>query len=180
MAVDMVNGPLGAGASGASFAAAAVPQSLSFVSSSGAAHTSGGFAPVNGVDGIDKGIEKAKDIDTKDKANISKEAEECEEDSKTSEKDKSFIDNEAMDNEIMQKILPRIQGSNTTVKEMLCELFKEIAGDYEGYQTESNNTADRMMDLLRKNESVRYPKSAEKIAFMVRRFEEDGFTSYWL
>lgn len=86
----------------------------------------------------------------------------------------------AMDNEILQKILPRIQGSNASVKNMLCDLFKEIAGDYEGYQTESNNTADRMMDLLRKNESVRYPKSAEKIAFMVRRFEEDGFTSYWL
>lgn len=86
----------------------------------------------------------------------------------------------AMDNEILQKILPRIQGSSTSVKNMLCDLFKEVAGDYEGYQTESNNTADRMMDLLRKNESVRYPKSAEKIAFMVRRFEEDGFTSYWL
>ena len=86
----------------------------------------------------------------------------------------------AMDNEILQKILPRIQGSSASVKSMLCDLFKEIAGDYEGYQTESNNTADRMMDLLRKNGSVRYPKSAKKIAFMVRRFEEDGFTSYWL
>lgn len=86
----------------------------------------------------------------------------------------------AMDNEIMQKILPRIQGSNGTIKEMLCELFKELAGDYEGYQTESNDTGARMLDMLRKNEHVRYPKSAEKIAFMVRRFEEDGFTSYWL
>ena len=86
----------------------------------------------------------------------------------------------AMDNEILQKILPRIQGSSASVKYMLCDLFKEIAGDYEGYQTGSNNTADRMMDLLRKNERVLYPKSAEKIAFMVRRFEEDGFTSYWL
>ncbi len=89
-------------------------------------------------------------------------------------------ENTAMDNEIMQKILPRIQGSGASVKDMLCELFKEIAGDYEGYQTESNNTADRMFDLLRKNAPVKYPKSAEKIAFMVRRFEEDGFTSYWL
>lgn len=86
----------------------------------------------------------------------------------------------AMDNEIMQKILPRIQGSSASVKSMLCDLFKEIAGDYEGYQTESNNTADRMLEMLRKNEHVKYSKSAEKIAFMVRRFEEDGFTSYWL
>ena len=86
----------------------------------------------------------------------------------------------AMDHEILQKILPRIQGSSASVKDMLCDLFKEIAGDYEEYQTESNNTAQWMLDMLRKNAHVRYPKSAEKIAFMVRRFEEDGFTSYWL
>ena len=89
-------------------------------------------------------------------------------------------ENTAMDNEILQKILPRIQGSSSSVKDMLCDLLKEIAGDYEGYQTESNNTAERMLDMLRKNNHVRYPRSAEKIAFMVRRFEEDGFTSYWL
>ena len=86
----------------------------------------------------------------------------------------------AMDNEILQKILPRIHGSSASVKSMLCDLFKEVAGDYEGYQTESNNTADRMLDMLWKNEHVKYRRSAEKIAFMVRRFEEDGFTSYWL
>ena len=86
----------------------------------------------------------------------------------------------AMDNEILQKVLPRIQGSSASVKNMLCDLFKEIAGDYEEYQTESNNTAERMLDLLRKNDHVKYPRSAEKIAFMMRRFEEDGFTSYWL
>ena len=28
--------------------------------------------------------------------------------------------------------------------------------------------------------NVTYPKSAAKIKFMVQRFEEDGFTSYWL
>ena len=89
-------------------------------------------------------------------------------------------DNAAMDNEILQKILPRIHGSSASVKSMLCDLFKKVAGDYEGYQTESNNTADRMLDILRKNKNVNYPRSAEKIAFMVRRFEEDGFTSYWL
>lgn len=89
-------------------------------------------------------------------------------------------ENTAMDNEILQKILPRIHGSSASVKSMLCDLFKEVAGDYEGYQTQSNNTADHMLDMLRKNEHVKYPRSAEKIAFMVRRFEEDGFTSYWL
>lgn len=86
---------------------------------------------------------------------------------------------EAFDNEIMQKILPRIQGSSISVKNMLCELFKEFAGDYDGYQTQSDDTASKMLKKLQ-DSSANYPKSAEKTAFMVRRFEEDGFTSYWL
>ena len=86
---------------------------------------------------------------------------------------------EAFDNEIMQKILPRIQGSSSSVKEMLCELFKEFVGDYEGYQTQNNDAAFDMLKKLNRD-GGRYPKSAEKVAFMVRRFEEDGFTSYWL
>jgi hypothetical protein len=86
---------------------------------------------------------------------------------------------EAFDNEIMQKILPRLQGSSLSVKAVLCDLFKEIAGDFEGYGSTSGNVAKAMNDKV-KNGPVRYPRSAEKIAFMVRRFEEDGFTSYWL
>lgn len=86
---------------------------------------------------------------------------------------------DAMDNEIMQKILPRIQGSSTSVKNMLCELFKLCAGDYEGYQTESNDVSAKMMKAAQRPD-CKYKKSAEKIAFMVRRYEEDGFTSYWL
>ena len=90
-------------------------------------------------------------------------------------------DEEALDNEIMQKILPRIQGSSVSVKDMLCELFKILAGDYEGYQTKNNDVASKMKDKLdKKGAEVKYPKSARKVAFMVRRFEDDGFTSYWL
>ena len=95
-----------------------------------------------------------------------------------------LADEEAMDNEIMQKILPRIQGSSVSVKVMLCELFRILAGDYDGYQTKSGDVASKMTDKLDKmeknGEKIQYPKSARKVAFMVRRFEEDGFTSYWL
>ncbi len=87
-------------------------------------------------------------------------------------------ENRAMDNEIIQKILPRIQGSSASIKNMLCELFRVCAGDYEGQNTESDLSA-KMMTVAQKPD-CKYPKSAEKIAFMVRRFEEDGFTSYWL
>lgn len=86
---------------------------------------------------------------------------------------------QAMDFQILQKILPRIQGSSTAIKEMLDELFKYLASDYEGYQVVNDNLGDRMLKHL-KDHPGRYPKSASKVAFMVRRFEEDGFTSYWL
>ena len=87
--------------------------------------------------------------------------------------------NQAFDHEIMQKILPRIQGSSTSVKTMLCELFRHCAGDYESYQTESDDVSAKMMAAANK-ETCKYKESAKKIAFMVRRFEEDGFTAYWL
>lgn len=94
-------------------------------------------------------------------------------------KEESLIpENDAFDNEILQKILPRIQGSSTSIKNMLCELFKLCAGDYEGIQTETDISAKMLKKA--ENPDCRYKKSAKKIAFMVRRYEEDGFTSYWL
>lgn len=88
---------------------------------------------------------------------------------------------QAMDNELMQKILPRIQGGSLSVKSMLCELFKLCAGDYDGYQVQNDNVSDKMSKALRDtNRKIKYRHSAEKIELMVRRFEEDGFTSYWL
>ncbi len=87
-------------------------------------------------------------------------------------------DDEAFDNEVMQKILPRIQGSSMAIKEMLCNLFGEMIGDYDGLQAHNNDIAKKMFNQIK--DDCKYRKSAEKIAFMVRRFEEDGFTSYWL
>ena len=87
-------------------------------------------------------------------------------------------ENEAMDYEIMQKILPRIQGSSASIKNLLCDLFRVCAGDYEGLKTESD-LSSKMIKAAQSSD-CKYPKSAQKIAFMVRRFEEDGFTSYWL
>ena len=88
-----------------------------------------------------------------------------------------LAENEAMDNKIMQKILPRIQGSGISVKELLIALFKNFAGDYSGI---SQDSVWRQMDKYIKDKECVYKKSAEKICYMMRRFEEDGFTSYWL
>ena len=64
-------------------------------------------------------------------------------------------DKVAFDNQIMQKILPRVQGSSETIRTMLGELLKLC-------------------------ESEKYEASAKKIKFMIKRYEDDGFTSYWL
>lgn len=84
---------------------------------------------------------------------------------------------EAFDFEIMQKILPRIQGSSGAVKEMLCELFKKFAGDYTGLSQAS--ISEQMQEYIN-GKTCKYRRSAKKICYMMRRFEEDGFTSYWL
>lgn len=83
----------------------------------------------------------------------------------------------AFDNEIMQKILPRVQGSSESIKDMLCELYKKCAGDYTGL---SQASVSEQMQAYIETKDCKYRKSAEKICYMIRRFEEDGFTSYWL
>ena len=86
---------------------------------------------------------------------------------------------EAFDNEIMQKILPRLQGSSASVRDMLCELFRHCAADHT--QKTGDSDSEKMRKVLEDDSIVcRYRKSAEKLQMMVRRFEDDGFTSYWL
>ena len=86
---------------------------------------------------------------------------------------------DALDFEIMQKILPRIQGSTVGVKELLTDLFKKCAGDYNESSFSQDQIWLKMKDYLEHNTPI-YPKSSDKICYMMRRFEEDGFTSYWL
>ena len=86
---------------------------------------------------------------------------------------------QAFDNEIMQKILPRIQGSSSSLHDMLGELFIICAADYSQKTGDSNSEKMRKI-LSDATIACRYRKSAEKLELMVRRFEEDGFTSYWL
>ena len=90
-----------------------------------------------------------------------------------------LANNDAMDNEIMQKILPRIQGSSVIIKDVLCGLFKYCAENYNENSVEYGEIGSGMLRAVQ-GTNCRYKKSAEKIAFMMRRYEEDGFTSYWL
>ena len=84
----------------------------------------------------------------------------------------------AFDNEIMQKILPRIQGSSRAIKDVLSELFIKCAGDYTGLNGATD--FEQMQFYIDSGKYCKYPNSANKLKFMMRRYEEDGFTSYWL
>ncbi|RCW46651.1 McrB family protein [Halanaerobium sp. MA284_MarDTE_T2] len=87
--------------------------------------------------------------------------------------------NTAFDKEILQKVLPRIQGSSAIIKEILLELFDFFSGS--SFSQENGQLSNRVWNYYQANqESFKYPESAEKTAYMLRRFEEDGFTSYWL
>ncbi|MGF7396412.1 DUF3578 domain-containing protein [Thermoanaerobacterium thermosaccharolyticum] len=84
---------------------------------------------------------------------------------------------DAMDYEILQKILPRINGSSISIKKILIELFKICSGNLENRFDYDSDVSEKMFEEI---VNAKYRKSCEKIAFMTRRYEEDGFTSYWL
>lgn len=84
---------------------------------------------------------------------------------------------QAMDNEIMQKVLPRIQGSSMAIKTLLTDMFKFCMGSSSGIDADTGNVGEQMKNAAT---SAKYPESAKKIGYMMARFEDDGFTSYWL
>ncbi|MGG1518254.1 DUF3578 domain-containing protein [Paenibacillus oryzisoli] len=85
----------------------------------------------------------------------------------------------AFDMQLLQKILPRIQGSNLSVKTALLQLM-QITLNRNIPLAEYREDASKLYTSQEFITSAKYPQSARKIAFMLRRLEEDGFTSYWL
>ncbi|MHA6533704.1 MrcB family domain-containing protein [Paenibacillus sp. BAC0078] len=93
---------------------------------------------------------------------------------------------EAFDWQLLQKILPRIQGSHSSVRRVLLNLIKGAIGGGTGVTV---NIEDLMQDASplymkwaagQTPPTAKHPQSARKLAFMLRRLEEDGFTSFWL
>jgi 5-methylcytosine-specific restriction enzyme B len=75
---------------------------------------------------------------------------------------------QGMDHCLLQKILPRISGSDSRVKNALDELINLCAPF-------DINEDEEQIDLT----YAKYPKSAEKLVEMRRRLV-DGFTSFWI
>ncbi|MEG0495827.1 MAG: DUF3578 domain-containing protein [Eubacterium sp.] len=76
---------------------------------------------------------------------------------------------DALDHAILQKILPRIQGGGSSVESVLTDLFKICAG------TRSGNAVRNYAG----NRGGLFPRSAEKLSAMVKRFDQEGKTSFW-
>ena len=92
------------------------------------------------------------------------------------------LSDEAFDLQLLQKILPRVQGSSLSVKRVLLKLLQGALGRT---LPVSELMDDASVIYLKWNDNeeenrAKHPLSARKIAFMLRRLEEDGFTSYWL
>ncbi|UKS26635.1 AAA family ATPase [Paenibacillus sp. HWE-109] len=85
----------------------------------------------------------------------------------------------AFDMQLLQKILPRIQGSSSSVKKALLQLM-QVTQDRSLPISEYMEDASKLYLSMETLAAAKYPQSARKIAFMLRRLEEDGFTSYWL
>ena len=83
-------------------------------------------------------------------------------------------EDEAFDYQIMQKVLPPICGSENSIKEVLINLFnficeKDILNDSDIEEAEN----------YLKSAEVRYKRSAEKIVYMLKGYNYDGYASYW-
>ncbi|MFA2820580.1 MrcB family domain-containing protein [Bacillus wiedmannii] len=74
---------------------------------------------------------------------------------------------EVLDYQIYQKILPRLAGSDGRTEEVLKQLYVLCAN--EEYDSGNNDAS-----------YAKYPRSANKLSHMLRRFEYDGFTSFWI
>lgn len=74
---------------------------------------------------------------------------------------------EAFDYQIYQKILPRLAGSDGRTEEVLKQLYVLCAN--EEYDSGNNDAS-----------YAKYPRSVNKLSHMLRRFEYDGFTSFWI
>lgn len=91
-------------------------------------------------------------------------------------------EDEAFDLQLLQKILPRVQGSSLMVKRVLLQLMQEALGRTVRVEHFLDDASEVYNGWISSplTEVAKYPKSARKIAYMLRRLEEDGFTSYWL
>lgn len=83
----------------------------------------------------------------------------------------------ALDYCIVQKILPKINGSNNDVMEIMVKLYNLLNNskfEYEGYLEEKS-----IKEMRKLVENSGYKLSSGKLVSMIWRFIRDGFTTFW-
>lgn len=83
----------------------------------------------------------------------------------------------ALDYCIVQKILPKISGSNGEVFEILLKVFNMLNNtkiDVSGYLEQK-----KINEMMQQSKCSQYKLSSEKLVYMIRRFVRDGFTTFW-
>lgn len=78
----------------------------------------------------------------------------------------------AFDYQIMQKILPAINGSEQSVYQVLIDLLNFI------FETNDIETVEEAENYL-ETTTVKYENSAKKIIYMLKGYQNDGYVSYW-
>lgn len=91
-------------------------------------------------------------------------------------------ENDAFDLQLLQKILPRLNGSHSSLKRVLIGLMEIAIGKKLNIEEYMEDAVELYLVYARGKTApaARYPQSTRKIAYMLRRLEEDGFTSFWL
>lgn len=78
---------------------------------------------------------------------------------------------------VLQKILPRIQGSSPRVEKVLVALMRKLKGDAVVPEFEDPNYAEGLAEL---HVDAEAPAVLRKIAGMLRLYGDENFTSFWL
>ena len=86
----------------------------------------------------------------------------------------------ALDKAIMQKLLPRIQGSGKQLKDMLRNLLCHFYGVIRN-NDEIIGMSDQDFDgMINANEIQNYAISCKKLKDMLQRLKNDGYTAFWI
>ncbi|WP_315906784.1 AAA family ATPase [Priestia koreensis] len=81
-----------------------------------------------------------------------------------------FTFDQAYDFQLLQKIIPRLEGQDGSIGEVLKDLYHYC----------TNTVLDEQIETaVIQADGMRFPRTAKKLMEMIRRYERDGFASFW-
>ena len=85
-------------------------------------------------------------------------------------------DDTALDFQLVQKVLPRIHGSSERIQKVLINLLNLLEGTNFRIDSVDYSELEKSVDT----NNLKFKRSSKKILFMLKRFDDDRFTSFWL